>query len=615
MRLSPLFGWLKEAKRRFTSPCRAKCFRRASCAPRLEILEDRTVPSTFTVRNLQDSGTGSLRQAILNADEHPGTDVIDFAPGVSGTIKLTSGDLTIDTSLTINGPGAAQLSISGDNASRIFEVDAGQVAISGLTLTAGRATTGGGILLNGGAALSLSNCTLTDNEALGNAAGGGYGGGIEDTSSGALTVASCTFDTNKAVAVGSNGDPNLPGYIPGAVFAFGGAVDMYLASTGPTTIVKSTFTGNQALGDSPGASAGGGALSNSSHVGAVMTVTGCTLTDNAAIGAANGDGITNFGSGQGGGINDFGTLIVDNSTLTGNVALGTPLAPGAVPSQTVSDGSGVAGGGIFCLTTDDPASVAVANSSLTGNQAIGGAGAAGSAGSIGEGGGLAVVAGSGVVTNCTIADNVARGGAGGSGGVGAPGASGGLDLAFGSSLTVSNSAIIGNQAIGGAGGVGASGGDGVGGGANVGTVVLYGGPDNCSLSVTGSTFLGNQAIGGAGGSGGTGGDGLGGGLSVLAGSSASISSTTFIANLAVGGAGSNGSNGLGGGVYVQGGALASIDPTWIVANAALGGAGGQGIGGGLYIGADASVTPSEPAAILFNFASTEGDDVFGSYSS
>ena len=70
-----------------------------------------------------------------------------------------------------------------------------------------------------------------------------------------------------------------------------------------------------------------------------MTVTGCTLSDNAAIGAAGGDGKINFGSGQGGGINDFASLIVRNSTLTDNLALGTPLAPGAVPSQTVSSGS------------------------------------------------------------------------------------------------------------------------------------------------------------------------------------------------------------------------------------------------------------------------------------
>ena len=109
-----------------------------------------------------------------------------------------------------------------------------------------------------------------------------------------------------------------------------------------------------------------------------MTVTGCRLSGNSAIGAAGGGGLnntSNLGSGQGGGINDFATLIVRNSTLTDNLALGTPLAPGVAPSQTVSNGSAVAGGGIFCLTVSNvPAAATVADSTLAGNQAVGGAG-------------------------------------------------------------------------------------------------------------------------------------------------------------------------------------------------------------------------------------------------
>ena len=108
--------------------------------------------------------------------------------------------------MTINGPGANKLSVSGNDASRVFDISgSASVTIAGLTITEGRATSGGGILLEGSAALSISNCTLTDNEALGNAArGGGFGGGIEDTSSGALTVTNSTFDTNKAIAIGPN---------------------------------------------------------------------------------------------------------------------------------------------------------------------------------------------------------------------------------------------------------------------------------------------------------------------------------------------------------------------------------------------------------------------------
>src|SRR5438128_274607 len=63
----------------------------------LEQLEDRVVPSTFTVSNLLDGGNGSLRKAILDANAHAGADVINFS--VAGTILLTSGALP-----TITGP-------------------------------------------------------------------------------------------------------------------------------------------------------------------------------------------------------------------------------------------------------------------------------------------------------------------------------------------------------------------------------------------------------------------------------------------------------------------------------------------------------------------------------
>jgi hypothetical protein len=112
--------------------------RRRRFLPRLEALEDRALPSTFTVVNLADSGPGSLRRAVLDANSHPGADVIDFA--VTGTITLTSGQLTISDNVTINGSGADQLTISGNDASRVFLIDSGSVvAMSGLTIAHGRA--------------------------------------------------------------------------------------------------------------------------------------------------------------------------------------------------------------------------------------------------------------------------------------------------------------------------------------------------------------------------------------------------------------------------------------------------------------------------------------------
>src|SRR5262245_56353410 len=140
--------------------------------PRLEALECRTLPSTFTVRNLADSGVGSLRQAVLDANAHPGADLIAFAPAARhGTIALTSGELSITGDLTIDGPGAHRLSVSGNHASRVFDVSAGAtVTIAGMTITDGLAngsapviaSTGGGILNYGN--LTLSSDVLSHNK-------------------------------------------------------------------------------------------------------------------------------------------------------------------------------------------------------------------------------------------------------------------------------------------------------------------------------------------------------------------------------------------------------------------------------------------------------------------
>jgi hypothetical protein len=61
----------------------------------LEVLEDRSLPSTFMVTNLLDAGAGSLRAAVASGNANPGADMIDFA--VTGTIALTSGQLDITT--------------------------------------------------------------------------------------------------------------------------------------------------------------------------------------------------------------------------------------------------------------------------------------------------------------------------------------------------------------------------------------------------------------------------------------------------------------------------------------------------------------------------------------
>jgi hypothetical protein len=61
----------------------------------------------ITVTNTNDSGAGSLRQALADANDG---DTITFA--VTGEIQLTSGELVIDNNITISGPGADSLVLS-----------------------------------------------------------------------------------------------------------------------------------------------------------------------------------------------------------------------------------------------------------------------------------------------------------------------------------------------------------------------------------------------------------------------------------------------------------------------------------------------------------------------
>src|SRR5262245_40244604 len=162
-------------------------------APRLEALEDRTVLSTLTVLNNADSGPDSLRDTLAAAASG---DTVVFAPALNGTtIQLTSGELPVAKNLTITGPGANLLSVSGQDASRVFAVAEGAtVTVTRLTITRGQADAGGAIDNDG--VLTLRHVVLANNRSV-----GGLGGGAIWNEEGAtLNLDHTTLSNNRAVA-------------------------------------------------------------------------------------------------------------------------------------------------------------------------------------------------------------------------------------------------------------------------------------------------------------------------------------------------------------------------------------------------------------------------------
>ncbi len=266
---------------------------RRSFRPLLELLEARTLLSIDMVTNNSDGGNGSLRAVIGAANAG---DTIEFQSGLTGTIKLTGGVLSIAKNLDIEGPGAGVLEISGNGASSVFQVGSGVTAtIAGLTIIDGTSGVGGGI--NNAGTLAVNDCTLSGNTATADGNGIGGGGGIENT--GTLSVTNSTLSYNSATA------------------GFGGGID----NNGTATVTYSTLSGNSA--------GSGGGIYNSDS----LTVSNSTLAGNLA--GAGGGGIRNdgtaavisstllanaVGDGPGGGIDNFNSVTVTSSTLSANSA-------------------------------------------------------------------------------------------------------------------------------------------------------------------------------------------------------------------------------------------------------------------------------------------------------
>jgi hypothetical protein len=334
MWLNSLLRWKSDAQRtRRDRERRPQRHQRPRFVPRLEALEFRTLPSTFPVLNLADSGAGSLRQAILDANSTPGDDAITFE--VTGTINLARALPNLSSNIDIQGPGADALIVrraTGGNYS-IFTVARGAtVVLSGLTVTNGYTGQGAGI--SNGGTLTLNDVSVSRNYA--DRGGGIYNGGT-------LTVSDSTISGNGGAGIVNPQGATLTlsrSTLTGNVSSGGG-----IANGGTLTVSDSTFSGNIASQD---LEAYGGGVYNGQ--GATAVISNSTFSRNTAFSV--------FTPSYGGGIYNYGTLTLSNSTLSGNSAEGD---------------SGPYGGGIY----NRGGTLTISNSTVTGNSAYDGGGIAG----------------------------------------------------------------------------------------------------------------------------------------------------------------------------------------------------------------------------------------------
>jgi hypothetical protein len=268
----------------------SQCLLRAIAAGMILLFAASAFASTDTVTTLTDSGTGSLRAALAAANSG---DTIVFSNGLTGTITLAS-TLTINNNVTILGPGANLLTVSGNNAVTVFTINSGvQMSLSGLTIANGNTTGPGGGISNNGV-LTVSSSSFNDNSTAGN-----EGGAINN--SGTLVVSASSFIGNSA----SLGDAGV-----------GGAIN----NSGVLTVDDSTFSANF--------SNNGGAICNSDGT---ATISDSTFSANSS------------GSAGGGAIFVFGGAV----TATNNIFAGNTARVGAGVATSGADSSASLGDNVF----------------------------------------------------------------------------------------------------------------------------------------------------------------------------------------------------------------------------------------------------------------------------
>lgn len=398
--------------------------------------------AVFNVTTNADSGPGSLRQAVLDADASPGADQITFNDGL-GTIALTSGQIDITETLTITGPAAGQTIDAGGN-SRVLAVTVADqpLTLENLTVTGGHTVgeysphncaNGTG---DGGGICALSDFSLTNSTVSGNSTAGRFalGGGIF-VYRGNATISDSTISGNSTVGDGSCGggiyvgnryasivgnatltNSTVSGNSTAGVAGFGGG----LCTFDDATLTNSTVSGNSTAGSG---APGGGLFSGN------VTLTNSTVSSNSTAGE-NSDG---------GGVHSLsGNVTLTNSVIAGNGTTGRNASGGGISTygvttltnSTISDnstsGEWAPGGGLF---SDN---VTLTNSTVSGNS---------TAGYRAQGGGISTSFGNAILTNSTISGNSTAGNNAGGGGLAV------------SDATLTNSTVTANQSAAGPGGI------------------------------------------------------------------------------------------------------------------------------------------------------------------
>lgn len=353
----------------------------ASAAQADDFVVTTTADSATTMRA---EGDLTLRDAVLAANATAGADTITFASGLSGTLRLTGGVLEVAPGgLTITGPGSTVLSVSGDanddgapdaGDSRHFLVDEGAaLTLSGLTLTEGTSpefsspkyfSGGGSIVVRSTGALDLRDAAITASTT------DSIGGAI--LTSGDTTVVRSTFSGNA-----SNG--------PGGAIAHSGQIAFGDRSTraetrpgylGALTIEDSSFTGNAGFF--------GGAVARTKYAPsdsvAPLTVTGSTFAGNLSVAEGGALHVADVAPSQPASIARSAftgnTAGIGNSTSGGGAIVlgGSGAGTAAIDASTLAGNTAGGDGGALLVRRPEAAETTITRSTLTANTA-GGSGA------------------------------------------------------------------------------------------------------------------------------------------------------------------------------------------------------------------------------------------------